>query len=89
MLVTAAVVRREFVPPVRGAPKHRELREALKSWGVGRRMDREAAPVALLVFSDFQCPFSSVDFDAALAAECAGDQDRFERFHDALFESLT
>ncbi|WP_309670841.1 thioredoxin domain-containing protein [Gemmatimonas sp.] len=118
LLVTAAVVRREFFPPVRSAPKNRELREALESWGVGRRMGPESAPVALLVFSDFQCPFCSVlqqnlkrirerypdairveyrhmpienlhpyAFDAALAAECAGDQDRFERFHDALFES--
>ncbi len=118
VLVTAAVVRREFFAPVPSAPQDRELAGASAGFCEGTVMGPVDAAVSLLVFSDFQCPFCVVlhrnlqivrarypgavrvvfrhipieslhpyAYDAALAAECAGAQGRFEAFHDALFDS--
>jgi protein-disulfide isomerase len=118
VLITATVVRREFFtrrptagPVERDVPGWRRL--AADGHSVLGRAD---APVKIVTFSDFQCPFcaqvnAEVDriraqdttrvaivyrhfplealhphaFAAAMAAECAGAQGRFEAYHDALF----
>ena len=116
VLVTLAVVRREFFPP---RPPDLEPR-AIDDWQdlsvTGHRSGPQDATVVVVEFADFQCPFCATAAhnlrelrsrfgdqvavvyrhfpltsihpfarDAAIAAECAGDQGRFEAFHDYLF----
>lgn len=120
VLVTAAVVRREFFAPAAAAAgpslEPRRVAEGAALAAAGQVMGRAGAPVRVVEFSDFQCPYCAefartlravrdrhpdvvsivyrhLPLDAihpharaaALAAECAGEQDRFEAFHDALF----
>jgi protein-disulfide isomerase len=117
--ITALLVRREFfsAPPPRAAVT--ELRQ-LTDWAPlaeeGTRMGPADAPVQIVEFSDFQCPFCAVVQEtlatvrarhpervavvyrhfpldaihphartAGAAAECAGEQGRFEPYHDLLF----
>lgn len=82
----------------------------------GQPLGPRDAPVVIVEFADFQCPFCATAarnlrelrsrvgdqvaviyrhcpltsihpfaWDAAVAVECAGEQGRFEAFHDALF----
>ena len=120
VLVTAAVVRREFFPPAAAAAgpslEPRRVADGAALAAEGRVMGDARAPVRVVEFSDFQCPYCAefartlravrdrhpgvvsivyrhLPLDAihpharaaALAAECAGEQGRFEALHDALF----
>ncbi|HEX6039797.1 DsbA family protein, partial [Longimicrobium sp.] len=120
LIVTAAVVRREFfVTPAAAAQPNSEPRPVENGEEIaaaGQRMGPAGAPVQIVEFSDFQCPFCATfsrtlrqlrakypdrvsvlyrhaPIDqlhpharrAALAAECAGEQGRFEPYHDRLF----
>lgn len=60
LIVTVAVVRREFFMPDRTQPAARDLDGALVAYEAGHRMGQVTASVTLLVFSDFQCPFGAV-----------------------------
>jgi protein-disulfide isomerase len=120
LITTAVVLRREFfVRATMGAPADQkpvlisEWRDDLKS---GVRLGPAEAPVSVIEFADFECPYcgnflktlKSVGdkypgkigvtymhfpiqghrfaIPAARAAECAGEQGRFEAMHDQLFE---
>lgn len=116
LIVTGLVLRREFFRPPQEAPAAKRIVGAEAAlWG-GQPMGPKGAPISIVVFSDFQCPFCAKltqnlkvvrdkypnefgvvyrhlpiesihpeSFNAALAAECAGAQGRFESYHDALF----
>ena len=116
--LTGAVVKREFFPASASGPRTEPWR--VGNWeelaGAGQVIGRPGAPVRIVEFSDFQCPFCAqyaatlravrdrhpdrvalvyrhfpLDAihpharDAAVAAECAGEQGRFEPYHDRLF----
>ncbi len=122
LLVTVAVARREFTAssatpasePRPAEPRPVDDWQALATEGV--RIGSRDAPLVLIEFADFQCPFCAVAannlrealshygddvavvfrhfplehihphaYAAAVAAECAASQDRFEAFHDLLF----
>lgn len=120
LVVTFAVARREFFPPaaadVPANPEPRPVDNAAELAAAGQWMGPVGAPVQIVEFSDFQCPFCSSFAQtlrkvrarypdrvsvlyrhypieqlhphartAALAAECAGEQGRFEPYHDRLF----
>jgi protein-disulfide isomerase len=120
VVVTAVVVRRELLPAPAAAAQAevqpRPVRNRDQLAAAGRRMGPANAPVLIVEFSDFQCPFCAsfaqtlrkvrakhpdrvavlyrhypIDEihpharTAALAAECAGEQGRFEAYHDRLF----
>lgn len=111
--VSIALVRRQSGVVVE-APQKVENWEELVS--ASSRIGSTAAPIRLVVFSDFECPFCRLAnavlqppgsrageswalgylefpltathphaFDAAVAAECAGRQGKFEAYHHALF----
>jgi protein-disulfide isomerase len=116
-MLTGLVLRRELT---RAGPSRPAEPVPVSNWrelAAGRlRIGPASAPVTIVEFSDFQCPYcarfarevfaplrrrdSRVTivyrhwplsihehaFDAAVAAECAADQSRFEQFHDALFD---
>lgn len=116
--VTAAVLRREFLAaaPAPAAAEPRRIDDWKPLAREGARMGSAEAPVTIVEFSDFQCPFCRtvqaplaavrarhgdrvaivfrhLPLDAihpharaaANAAECAGEQGRFEAYHDRLF----
>lgn len=121
VVVTAAVVKREFLAapaaasqPASLAPRPVDNGEEVHA--AGQVLGRADAPVRIVEFSDFQCPFCAQYQEtlravrakygdrvavvyrhfpldeihpharaAALATECAGEQGRFEAYHDALF----
>ncbi len=121
VLVTAAVVKREFFPALAAASQAASTApRAVDNWAeinaAGKVLGPPDAPVRIIEFSDFQCPFCAryqetlravrarypdqvavvyrhFPLDeihpharaAALASECAGEQGRFEAYHDALF----
>ena len=43
------------------------------------------APVTIVEFSDFNCPYCARFVDAAVASECANEQSGFWAYHDLLF----
>ena len=120
LVVTAAVARREFFAAPAAAAQPDTQPRPVDNWkelaATGQRMGPAAAPVQIVEFSDFQCPFCATFSEtlrkvrakypdrvavlyryypiqeihpyartAALAAECAGEQGRFEPYHDRLF----
>lgn len=117
VLVTGLVVRRElFTPQPTAATAEREVDGWERLTAEGSLLGPGSAPVKIVAFSDFQCPFCAAvtadierlraqdpervtvvyrhfpleaihphAFNAALAAECAGAQGRFELYHNALF----
>lgn len=120
LVVTAAVARREFFPAPAAAAQPDTKPRPVDNWNelaaAGQRMGPAGAPVQIVEFSDFQCPFCATFAEtlrkvrarhpdrvavlyrhypiqqihpyartAALAAECAGEQGRFEAYHDRLF----
>lgn len=118
LTMTGLVVRRELQSQPSGTaePDVREIEgwEALAS--AGHLMGDPNAPVKIVEFSDFECPFCAEAhstlqeirkkyggqvavvyrhfplprhpnaFDAALATECAAEQDAFEPYHNLLFQ---
>jgi protein-disulfide isomerase len=113
LAVTGMMVRREFFAP-EGPPVAR-----VDGWQKiareGHALGSAAAPVTIIEYSDFQCPFCAQAhrelkqvrakwgnrlnvvfrhypleshahaFEAAVAAECAAEQGRFDAYHDRLF----
>jgi protein-disulfide isomerase len=61
LLITAAVVKREFLSSATAAPgpdlRPRKLENAAALAAIGQVMGRADAPVKIVEFSDFQCPF--------------------------------
>jgi protein-disulfide isomerase len=61
LIVTAAVVKREFLPSAAAAPgsdlRPRKLENAATLAATGQVMGRPDAPVKIVEFSDFQCPY--------------------------------
>jgi protein-disulfide isomerase len=115
LVVTALVVRRELATPRPASSAPMQIPSWRSFAQSGHRMGPAKAPVTIVVFSDFQCPYCAVLMErlqkvrsarpaevavvyrhfpvaghahavaAARASECAGEQGRFEPFHDALF----
>lgn len=117
LLVTGMVVQREWGRERSPDVEAREVAEWQAVAATGTVLGDSSAPVRIVEFSDFQCPYcahvqsrlSSLRqrypgrvavvyrhfplpaihphaVTAGIAAECAGEQGRFERYHDALFQ---
>jgi len=118
VVTTGLVVRRElFVPSTTGLREISDPKDWRKYLAHGRVIGDSLAPVKIIGFVDFQCPFCrtfaletwpaiKLEFKdqvalvvrhwplsghkhakaAAIAAECAAAQGRFESFHNLLFE---
>jgi protein-disulfide isomerase len=122
LVITALLVRREFFEPASVArlSDQKQKQVFLKEWrddlSLGVRLGPADAPVQVIEFADFECPFCAQFYrtikpiwakypkqvaltyahypiqghrfaiPAARAAECAGEQGRFEAMHDQLFE---
>ena len=119
VFVTVMLARREFFPPPDpNTPQPPQLVKQWESYATGdERIGAARAPVTVVVFSDFQCPFCKqlsaslrsvrskhpagdiaivhrnypltrihpYARPAAVAAQCAARQGRFEQYHDLLF----
>jgi len=116
LILTTLVVKREVFPSSPAEVATRRVFPAPKLLLAGRTIGPDSAPVTIVEFSDFQCPFCAkalpvLDsvrakyprdvkivyrhlpletlhphaWTAALASECAGDQGRFQQYHDILF----
>ena len=57
LLLTAIVVKREFFGPPKAVSPIRHIKFSADLSMVGQVLGRETAPVAIVVFADFQCPF--------------------------------
>jgi protein-disulfide isomerase len=120
LVTTSLVLRRELFSPAAVGIQAEQKPHFIEDWrpqlAKGVRMGPEQAPVQLMEFADFECPFCAsfhtnvtalraryptqvaltfFQFPlaghrfallAARAAECAGDQGRFEAMYDRLFE---
>lgn len=121
VITTGLVVHREFfAPAARSVSPARQKPVFIAGWRFhldrGVRLGSSSAPIQLLEFADFECPFCAsfhatlkklreryptqvaISFvhyplpmhrfaePAARAAECAGEQGRFQAMHDNLFE---
>lgn len=117
LLVSGMVVHREWAGERGSNTAVREVGEWEAVAATGTVLGDPDAPVRIVEFSDFQCPFCarvqsrlsdlrqrhpgkiaivyrhfplpaihSHAVTAGIAAECAGEQGRFEPYHDALFQ---
>jgi protein-disulfide isomerase len=120
LVTTGAIVHREFFEATFGRARMERKPVLITDWredlATGVHMGSADAPVQLIEFADFECPFCGsfhkslksvrqhyptqvaltyVHFPlpmhrfavpAARAAECAGNQGRFDAMHDQLFE---
>ncbi|HSH51149.1 MAG TPA: DsbA family protein, partial [Bacteroidales bacterium] len=114
LVITGLVIRREFFSP-EPQPQVRQVEDWQQLELAGQRTGAADAPVQMVEFFDYECPFCksvvpsiqaiqqkygdklSISYEhhpleghnhafgAAVAAECAGRQDRFEVFHNLLF----
>lgn len=116
LVVTGLVVRRELFSPRQPSLEPRKVADWQRFASPGTVMGQTGAPVQIIEFSDFQCPFCARvqtklrelrerypgrvtvvyrhfplteihphAVAAAVAAECAGEEGKFEPYHDALF----
>jgi NhaA family Na+:H+ antiporter len=120
LITTGLVVHREFFAPPASGESATHVPVLVQDWkslvGQGVLLGPPSAPVQLIEFADFECPYCGgfhktlktlrerypaqvaltyVHFPiqghrfalpAARAAECAGEQGRFEAMHDRLFQ---